>query len=184
MSYLMQLYAPIDEIDEAYHRVLYVFYCSNIKCQKSKREVKVLRAQCNESQELYSNKIESTKKQSEPLVEAKGEGVKEEIEKLEVQDKEVKKEKKSKSKKKKREQEQRAYGIEVISEKSEVTEQYAKQIDQLLAGKKLLSTNEEEIKINKEEDKHLKELIRNYEEAQGELSIEDKKALDVCWLVK
>jgi len=194
----MQLYVPIDEVDEAYHRVLYVFYCGNMKCQKSKKEVRVVRAQCNESQELYNNDTKkliesSTRTEAAVKVEVK-EKAKEELKKEDkkipqsnVQDKEVKKEKKSKSKKKKkrREQEQGVYGIEVISEKEEVTEHCKKQIEQLLSGKKVLNINEdEEITIDKEEEKHLKELIKNYEEAQGKFSIEDKKAIDVYPLIK
>eukprot|EP00826_Nyctotherus_ovalis_P042839 TRINITY_DN446_c0_g1_i4.p2 TRINITY_DN446_c0_g1~~TRINITY_DN446_c0_g1_i4.p2 ORF type:complete len:226 (+),score=76.78 TRINITY_DN446_c0_g1_i4:342-1019(+) len=97
------------------------------------------------------------------------------------QQKKVGTEGKAEKKKSKKKKKGEAYVIEVVSEKTEVTEFYATRVQQLLSGKKLPDINEEEketVPIDKEEDKHLKELIKQYEETQEELSVEDKRTLD------
>lgn len=48
MSLLIQLYAPEDDIQGAYHRKMYVYVCKNGKCHSSEytKRVKVFRSQC------------------------------------------------------------------------------------------------------------------------------------------
>lgn len=195
MAFLMQLYAPVDELPDAYHRVFYVFYCANLRCQRSKKEIRVIRAQCSEAQELYKNEA-PPKTQPEKKKEAAEDKKEEPKKKLDIPaiaeenaaskgvEAEGKAEKKKPKKKKKKKNDRggKAHVIEVVSEKTEVTEFYVARTQQLLSGKKLPDISEEEkttVPISKEEDKHLKELIRQYEETQEELSVEDKKSFDV-----
>jgi len=48
MTFILQAYASIDENEEAYHRILYVFGCVKEKCAKTGKEVLVLRWQAKE----------------------------------------------------------------------------------------------------------------------------------------
>ncbi len=48
MTFLMQVYAPIDDYEYSYHRMLYVFGCTNKACARSGKEIKVLRCQSSE----------------------------------------------------------------------------------------------------------------------------------------
>lgn len=51
MRFLVQIYAPIDDIDNAFHRTLYVFCCPNDDCS----HFKVLRSQLSRSNPYYSS---------------------------------------------------------------------------------------------------------------------------------
>ena len=192
MSYLMQLYAPIDDYPQAYHRVLYVFYCLNPKCQKSGKEIKVLRAQCSETQEFYKNpEVEAEIKQKD---ESKNEDKTNDTNSSETKidesassDNKQLGEKKSKHKKKKGNKGKTGEicGIDVISEKEKVTEYYASRIDQLLSGKKVPDMDEDEkedistLLPGDKDNKHEKELIKEYEKMQKELTEEEKVIMEV-----
>ena len=62
LVFLLQIYAPInsndkfikeiENVDDVFHRVLYVFLCANIECNSS-RTFKVLRSQLNRKNEFY-----------------------------------------------------------------------------------------------------------------------------------
>lgn len=60
LSYLLQIYAPISDtdkhpienVDNSFHRVLYVFLCAEEKC--TKRDFKVFRSQLNRTNDFYS----------------------------------------------------------------------------------------------------------------------------------
>lgn len=51
LSFLLQLYCPLEDNDNAFHRVLYVFFCSD--CWINKNVVKVLRIQLKENSSIY-----------------------------------------------------------------------------------------------------------------------------------
>lgn len=63
LEFLLQIYAPLDsEIighDEAFHRMLYVFYCVNPACTKEKEYCSVLRSQLSAENPFYSIDFES-----------------------------------------------------------------------------------------------------------------------------
>jgi pre-rRNA-processing protein TSR4 len=54
MAFILQLYAPISENPLAFHRIVYVFICLKPKCQRTGKEIKILRAQLPRKNELYS----------------------------------------------------------------------------------------------------------------------------------
>ncbi|KAJ2706356.1 hypothetical protein FB645_001628 [Coemansia sp. IMI 203386] len=60
MTLLMQLYAPEDEPESAFHRMLYVFMCRNGSCHRfsASRCMRVFRSQMAEDNEVYLEKEE------------------------------------------------------------------------------------------------------------------------------
>ena len=64
LLFLLQIYAPImdndkfndhiEKLDDVFHRVLYVFLCSNRECAPGSRTFKVLRSQLNRENEYFS----------------------------------------------------------------------------------------------------------------------------------
>ena len=75
LSFLLQLYSPLEDKNNSFHRMLYIFFCQ--KCWKKKDLVKVLRINLPEESSYYNgeeildiNKIindETTKKVNEKL---------------------------------------------------------------------------------------------------------------------
>ncbi|GJQ09396.1 hypothetical protein GpartN1_g1187.t1 [Galdieria partita] len=63
LEFLLQVYAPLDreivEHEEAFHRMLYVFYCVNPHCLKENDFCKVFRSQLPAENPFYSNQFES-----------------------------------------------------------------------------------------------------------------------------
>ncbi|KAL4493413.1 hypothetical protein ABPG72_007421 [Tetrahymena utriculariae] len=55
MTFLLQLYAPL-EMEHAYHRVLYVFFCRSRSCQNRQESIKILRTQQKESDKITNYK--------------------------------------------------------------------------------------------------------------------------------
>ena len=51
LSFLLQIYCPLNNFSQAFHRILYVFYCD--KCWKIKNNVKVLRINLPEESTYY-----------------------------------------------------------------------------------------------------------------------------------
>ncbi len=198
LAYLMQLYAPIDEYPQAYHRVLYVFYCNNPKCARSGKEVKVVRAQCASDADIYKpKKIEPEKPKEEvpttkpaaaeslpakapvPSVEEdKGEPVA-------AAPKEETKKSKHKKKRKKGAKPGQPHAIDVATEKADVSKHYAARISQILSATKDSEIPEDEkeditaLLPGAKETKYEKELLKQYEQMEHELSVEDKEALDL-----
>lgn len=62
MSFICQLYAPADEVnEEAFHRSLYIFGCPNIQCAKSTMgSIRVLRTQLPRKNPFYPEEEEET----------------------------------------------------------------------------------------------------------------------------
>lgn len=64
LEFLLQVYAPIDDISEAFHRTLFVFICSNVACleqdqhhqgsKNPRRSVKIFRSQLPRRNSFYS----------------------------------------------------------------------------------------------------------------------------------
>lgn len=63
LEFLLQIYAPLDREtvghDEAFHRMLYVFYCVNPDCVRKKGFCKVFRSQLASENPFYANQFES-----------------------------------------------------------------------------------------------------------------------------
>ena len=53
LSFLLQLYAPINGVDDAFHRTLFVFACSKEKCIRQNQGVVVLRSQLPRKNPYY-----------------------------------------------------------------------------------------------------------------------------------
>jgi pre-rRNA-processing protein TSR4 len=53
MSFLLQIYCPLDEIPDAFHRSLYVFCCRNAVCSQI-GSAKILRCQLPQLNNIYS----------------------------------------------------------------------------------------------------------------------------------
>ena len=51
LSFLLQLYCPLEDKDNSFHRMIYVFFCQ--KCWKKKDLVKVLRINLPEKSSIY-----------------------------------------------------------------------------------------------------------------------------------
>ena len=51
LSFLLQLYCPLEDKDNSFHRMIYVFFCQ--KCWKKKDLVKVLRINLQEKSSIY-----------------------------------------------------------------------------------------------------------------------------------
>lgn len=65
LEFLLQVYAPIDDLSEAFHRTLFVFICSNVACleqdqqhqgkkENPRRSVKIFRSQLPRTNSFYS----------------------------------------------------------------------------------------------------------------------------------
>lgn len=59
LEFLLQVYAPIDDVSEAFHRTLFVFICSNVACMEQNqhqqsRSVKIFRSQLPRTNAFYS----------------------------------------------------------------------------------------------------------------------------------
>ena len=69
MHFLAQMYAPVDELPRAFHRVLYVFCCRRNVCLRKenggKGAIRVLRSQLPEKNELYAPDFKHSKKEEE-----------------------------------------------------------------------------------------------------------------------
>lgn len=69
MHFLAQMYAPVDDLPRAFHRVLYVFCCRQNVCLRKEKggagAIRVLRAQLPEKNELYAPDFEHSKKEEE-----------------------------------------------------------------------------------------------------------------------
>ena len=52
LSFLLQIYCPLNDFDNAFHRFLYIFYCD--KCWKYKNNVKVLRINLPEESSYFN----------------------------------------------------------------------------------------------------------------------------------
>jgi len=69
MYFLAQMYAPVDELPIAFHRVLYVFCCRHNTCLRKenggKGAIRVLRSQLPEKNELYEPDFKHSKKVEE-----------------------------------------------------------------------------------------------------------------------
>ena len=61
LSFLLQLYSPLEDKNNCYHRMLYVFFCQ--KCWKKKDLVKVLRMNLPEKSTYYDGEEILNKKQ-------------------------------------------------------------------------------------------------------------------------
>ena len=55
LSFLLQIYCPLNDFENAFHRFLYVFYCD--KCWKYKNNVKVLRINLPEESSYFNGEI-------------------------------------------------------------------------------------------------------------------------------
>ncbi len=202
LKYLLQLYAPVDELVHAYHRVLYVFYCPNAKCAHSGKEVKVFRVQADDKATLFH-----PPKVTEVPAEAKEEG-KQEVPEQKTEEpakktaeeekaaKEGKEEKKGdKKKRKKRSKKGKAatmgtkavHEISVSTEKADATKYYETRIKALIAkkdGEK--DSDEEELKedpvnlviCTASDEKHEKELLKQYLEIESTRTPADKLIAD------
>ncbi|KAI8868328.1 hypothetical protein GQ42DRAFT_125405, partial [Ramicandelaber brevisporus] len=67
MSLLLQMYAPEDEPEDAYHRVIYVFACRNGECHRKywRGCFKVFRAQLAEQNDIYEYQPQNQHQQDE-----------------------------------------------------------------------------------------------------------------------
>lgn len=70
LSFILQIYSPVDDVEEAFHRALYLFCCRNKDCV-DKSSVRCLRAQLPKKNPFYS-----LDPQSEEDAEGKGKGSK------------------------------------------------------------------------------------------------------------
>jgi hypothetical protein len=53
LRFLLQVYAPLDDVAHAFHRTLYVFCCENGSCLSHAGSMRVLRAQLPRRNEFY-----------------------------------------------------------------------------------------------------------------------------------
>merc|ERR1711957_1094548 len=53
LFFLLQLYCPLEDIPQSFHRVIYLFFCH--MCWKSSNSIKSLRLQLKEKNEFYLN---------------------------------------------------------------------------------------------------------------------------------
>jgi hypothetical protein len=56
LRFLLQVYAPLDDVAHAFHRTLYVFCCENGSCLSHAGSMRVLRAQARVGQMKGNNR--------------------------------------------------------------------------------------------------------------------------------
>jgi pre-rRNA-processing protein TSR4 len=56
MAFLLQVYSPLDQPPEAYHRALYVFICHHRECVEKFASIKCLRSQLFRKNDFYAEK--------------------------------------------------------------------------------------------------------------------------------
>eukprot|EP00824_Muranothrix_gubernata_P004033 TRINITY_DN15198_c0_g1_i1.p1 TRINITY_DN15198_c0_g1~~TRINITY_DN15198_c0_g1_i1.p1 ORF type:complete len:380 (-),score=92.80 TRINITY_DN15198_c0_g1_i1:55-1194(-) len=149
MTFLLQVYAPLDDYDHAFHRSLYCFGCLRPPCMRSKQEFTVLRGQLPLKNKYYSEEPPEIPKKKENKPPALVQGQLREMEMIiETEDKET----------------TGIYLKETLRLSKQANPQNDDQSD----------TELDELTIAKGNMKHEKELLKKFEEEETELDDKDR----------
>ena len=153
LSFLLQIYCPLDDKNNSYHRMLYVFFCQ--KCWKKKDLVKVLRMNLPEKSSYFDgDEILNLKKIEE---DAKTQKVNEKLKKFLLEE----------------------FYIATDPEKKEASKLYLDFYSN--AEEKSITSNdsinqEEEITLNINEEKEYNNMVKNYLKENPGINIEKVEA--------